>query len=682
LALVTTQGGGEMMIDVLISAGCDVNKRNYQGESPLFFYTAPSIIKHLLNYRADPFLRDNEGKTALDIAALDEDGDPAFRELADVLRVAMAGGPAARLRPSDTVNSSARNSGRSVKVPQEVEKPMLIALPASDLPIVAYSEEILRSVDQQTVTILQGETGSGKSSQLPRILVDNWRGDRPPFVYVTQPRRIAAISLARRVASEYGETVGNKVGFLIGNERAVCDRTQITFVTTGWLLQKLIFNPDFFYELTHLVLDEIHERGIDADLLYVIVKRLLANASHRAPRLVLMSATFNTGLFSQYFCPDEPLRELQVKVRKHKVDIFHLENLYEAPMLKSMPRGPFPDSDLTRLARKLDSKFPEHDADLTEQLTTLLVWLCRLLTSEHHTPRNSRQASMTARQQQEMKSRPALARPANEPWRRSRSGPAPVSDRDDGDEEWEGAHDEPGSDSTCCILVFVAGMGNIESIRDRFDEDKKANKDNDHVPGGRHWYDTTEFCMLHSVLDSKDQDAVFERIPHGHSRIILSTNIAESSVTIPGVRYVVDFGTHKEVEYDPRYRQDQLKQTWVSRSSAKQRAGRAGRLFPGHVFRLYPSALFERMEPYDRPEMLRKSLSSVILKLKSSCHAGNEAFRSAFHILQGSLQPPPLNTITEAYKELIERGALVGSTQMYKGEDFQDNTKITNLGAI
>jgi len=89
-----------------------------RGSHRCFFYTAPSIIKHLLNYRADPFLRDNEGKTALDIAALDEDEDPAFRELADVLRDAMAGGPAARLRPSDTVNSSARNSGRSVKVPQ------------------------------------------------------------------------------------------------------------------------------------------------------------------------------------------------------------------------------------------------------------------------------------------------------------------------------------------------------------------------------------------------------------------------------------------------------------------------------------------------------------------------------------------------------------------------------------
>ena len=185
--------------------------------------------------------------------------------------------------------------------------------------------------------------------------------------------------------------------------------------------------------------------------------------------------------------------------------------------------------------------------------------------------------------------------------------------------------------------------------------------------------------MLHSVLDSKNQDTVFTPIPHGHSRIILSTNIAESSVTIPGVRYVVDFGTHKEVEHDPRYRQESLRQTWISQSSAKQRAGRAGRLFPGHVFRLYSESLHNRMDAYDRPEMLRKSLASVILRLKSSCQSGNEAFRSAFHILQGSLQPPPLSTIAEAYKELIERGALQGSTRKIKG-DFHDNTKITNLG--
>ncbi len=256
------------------------------------------------------------------------------------------------------------------------------------LPIDRLLPTIVRRVRMEPLTVVQAATGSGKSSRIPATLVREWYSEHAvkereeqrriyaaalqaktgievrsessypaalrqhPFVLVTQPRRIAAISLAKRVASEMGEEVGKTVGFKIGHESMSDARTRLVFVTSGWLLQKLVHNPEYLAQCSHLVLDEIHERGLDADILYVILKRVvraliafdaqqgrpIAHASY--PSLVLMSATFNTDLFGAFFSPlwkethssraaaRSLTQAIVIETRRYPVQIYHLEALW------------------------------------------------------------------------------------------------------------------------------------------------------------------------------------------------------------------------------------------------------------------------------------------------------------------------------------------------------------------
>jgi DEAD/DEAH box helicase len=178
---------------------------------------------------------------------------------------------------------------------------------AKSLPVAAHRDDILDAVEHEPVVVIEADTGAGKSSQVPQYLLDSHTSESP-FILCTQPRRIAAISLAKRVAAERHEPVGHTVGFAIGQERVASlsrtHPTRIMFVTSGWLLQKLLHDAEFFQRCSHIVLDEIHERSIDADLLTLLLKEMLIEAEYsgiRAPRLVLMSATLNANLFAEYF---------------------------------------------------------------------------------------------------------------------------------------------------------------------------------------------------------------------------------------------------------------------------------------------------------------------------------------------------------------------------------------------
>jgi HrpA-like RNA helicase len=264
------------------------------------------------------------------------------------------------------------------------QKPGTLMQSPSTLPIASHRQRIVRSTLENVITVVHGETGCGKSSQVPKFLVSAARqqaeekqaeeegepgsagGDlRPTFIVVTQPRRIAAITLARRVAEELGEQVGETVGYAIGQDRCMDqgeEESKAMFVTGGWLLQKLLFNVDFFHRCTHLVLDEIHERSIDSDLLYLLVRQMLLHSLREGlptPRIVLMSATFNSGMFARYFGPcnvsvrprrmglapspedlaafsnPKPIDVLFVGVKRYPVDVVQSDQLADHPLLRS-----------------------------------------------------------------------------------------------------------------------------------------------------------------------------------------------------------------------------------------------------------------------------------------------------------------------------------------------------------
>lgn len=221
------------------------------------------------------------------------------------------------------------------------------------LPIFEHRASVISTVAENVVTIIQGgekslsvvkflagDTGCGKSSQVPLYLLQHCRSQKArALIIVTQPRRIAAISLAKRVAEEMGESIGHTVGFKIGND-AVADLgphpSQIVFVTSGWLLQKMMYNMSFFDECTHLILDEMHERSVDSDLLYLLVKQQLHSKvidSH-STRLLCMSATIDSEMFRDYFAvPGERIPPmLTVGVHRFPVDIIFIEDLKSHPI--------------------------------------------------------------------------------------------------------------------------------------------------------------------------------------------------------------------------------------------------------------------------------------------------------------------------------------------------------------
>ena len=160
----------------------------------------------------------------------------------------------------------------------------------------------------------------------------------PPLIICTQPRRIAAISLAKRVAEELKEPqLGKTVGYMIGSDRIVGRNTKIRFVTTGWAFEKLVHNDTFLSEITHLVLDEVHERSVDADLLHLLIKMILPRIPvEKRPKIVLMSATFDADVFASYYCPHDPPKTLFVGVQRYPVQSYFLDQIHNYPPLASL----------------------------------------------------------------------------------------------------------------------------------------------------------------------------------------------------------------------------------------------------------------------------------------------------------------------------------------------------------
>ncbi|PON40001.1 RNA helicase, ATP-dependent DEAH box [Trema orientale] len=390
-----------------------------------------------------------------------------------------------------------------------------------NLPAFKMKSEFLKAVAENQVLVVSGETGCGKTTQLPQFILEEeiscLRGGDCNII-CTQPRRISAISVSARISSERGESLGETVGYQIRLESKRSFETRLLFCTTGVLLRQLVQDP-LLTGVSHLLVDEIHERGMNEDFLLIILRDLLP----RRPdlRLILMSATINADLFSKYFgnAPTIHIPEVNIDSQYRN---------YSTSTRKSLEAWSGSQLDLGLVESTVE-------------------YICR--------------------------------------------------------------HEGPGA-----VLVFLTGWDDISKLLDK-------------VKGNRFLGDPSK-------------------------KIVLATNIAESSITIDDVVYVIDCGKAKETSYDALNKLACLLPSWISKASAHQRRGRAGRVQPGVCYKLYPKIIHDAMLQYQLPEILRTPLQELCLHIKSL------QLGTAGSFLAKALQPPDPLAVQNAIELLKTIGAL------------------------
>ncbi|MGH8030285.1 MAG: ATP-dependent RNA helicase HrpA, partial [Arenimonas sp.] len=438
----------------------------------------------------------------------------------------------------------------------------------SDLPIAREAEKIIELIAKHQVLVIAGETGSGKTTQLPKLCLAAGRG-RAGLIGCTQPRRIAARAVARRVAEELHVPLGGAVGYQVRFTENVGEDTYVKFMTDGILLAE-IASDRWLSRYDTIILDEAHERSLNIDFLLGYLKGLLA----RRPdlKLIVTSATIDTARFAQHF---DGAPVLAVEGRSYPVEVRYFtpgEDVREAAAT------PAPGSKRGRPGREPDAN--------TDPVSVV----------------------------------DAIVAAADEITR-------------------EDAHGD--------MLVFLAGE---REIRDA------------HLALARRKYRNTEVLALYARLSSKDQDRVFD--PGTQRRIVLATNVAETSLTVPRIRYVIDPGAARVKRYSPRLKLDRLHIEPVSQASADQRKGRCGRVAAGICYRLYSEADFQSRPRYTDPEILRASLSGVILRMLDLGLGRIEDFPF--------IDPPDPRAIADGWQQLGELGAVEA--------DVHNNRRLTSVG--
>ncbi|KAF3050674.1 putative ATP-dependent RNA helicase DHR1 [Didymella keratinophila] len=454
------------------------------------------------------------------------------------------------------------------------------------LPVVAEEQKIMEAIHNNDVVVVWGATGSGKTTQVPQFLFEAGYGSpdgpTPGLIGVTQPRRVAAVSMSKRVGAELGDH-GSKVAHQIRFDTTTNAKTAVKFMTDGVLLREI--TQDFILsKYSAIVIDEAHERSVNTDILIGMLSRIVdlrAGMSKEDPKvkplkLVIMSATLRISDFTENkrLFRSEPPPLLKAEGRQYTVTNHfarHTQRDYVEEMYRKVVRG----------HRKLPPG-------------AMLVFLTGQGEIMHLAKRLKQAFSST--QGQEVKTGKVRINPAE--------APLETEDLEFGPDD-KNDEDNDGSDSEDSVIT---GLDDDEDDKE-FDINEEKPEDtvmNVHV------------LPLYSQLPTNQQMRVFEPPPEGSRLIVLATNVAETSLTIPGVRYVFDCGRAKEKKYDLITGVQSFEVGWISKASANQRAGRAGRTGPGHCYRLYSSAVFERdFEEYAAPEISRTPLEGVVLQLKS-----------------------------------------------------------------
>lgn len=427
-----------------------------------------------------------------------------------------------------------------------------------ELPVSQRREEIKTLIAGNQVVIVCGETGSGKTTQLPKMCLQLGRGLRGQSIVHTQPRRLAATATAKRIAQELNSEVGQWVGFKIRFQDQSNASTAVKLVTDGILLAESQTDP-LFKKYDTIIIDEAHERSLNIDFLLGYLKDVLTKRSDL--KLIVTSATIDAERFSKHFenAQGQPAPVIEVSGRLYPVEVRYKDpNDFDTNRRKNAPVNPADEVD--------EDAFQAATLDAVEEL-------CR-----------------------------------------------------------EGQGD---------ILMFLPGEREIRDMANFLSKNMRQ---------------TLEILPLFARLTAQEQERIFK--PSGRRRVVLSTNVAETSLTVPGIRYVIDSGVARVKRYSYRNKVEMLQVERISKASANQRAGRCGRVANGVCIRLYAEADFVARAEYTDPEILRSSLASVILRMKSLHLTEVEDFPF--------LQRPMGRAIADGYQLLSELNALDDAGQLTK----------------
>ncbi|ERM93582.1 DExH-box ATP-dependent RNA helicase DExH3 isoform X2 [Amborella trichopoda] len=483
------------------------------------------------------------------------------------------------------------------------------------LPAYKEKERLLAGIARNQVTVISGETGCGKTTQLPQyILESEIESGRGAFcsIICTQPRRISAMAVAERVATERGDQLGESVGYKVRLEGMKGKNTHLLFCTSGILLRRLLSDRNL-NGITHVFVDEIHERGMNEDFLLIVLKDILPR--RRDLRLILMSATLNAELFSNFFggAPTVHIPGFTYPVRVH-----FLEDILEITGYKLTSFNQVDDygqEKLWKTQRQLMSRKRKN------QLTALVE---DALSKERFENYSSRARDSLACWNSDCIGFNLIEAVLCHICRKERPG---------------------------AVLVFMTGWDDISCLRDQLKAHPLLGDPN-----------RVLLVTCHGSMATSEQKLIFERASPNIRKIVLATNMAEASITVNDIVFVVDCGKAKETTYDALNNTPCLLPSWISRASARQRRGRAGRVQPGECYHLYPRCVYDAFAEYQLPELLRTPLNSLCLQIKSLLLGTIGEFLSA------ALQPPEPLAVQNAVEFLKVIGAL----------DEKEN--LTNLG--
>ncbi|KAI9338110.1 P-loop containing nucleoside triphosphate hydrolase protein [Zopfochytrium polystomum] len=558
---------------------------------------------------------------------------------------------------------------------------------ADVLPIHAYRQEIIDQISSNRVTILSAETGAGKSTTVPLLALESalsTHADRSPRILVSQPRRIAAKQLTSRVREQVHANAAAaatarlgafrfqrprlnwsevKVGYRIMNERDdEGPKTHIVYSTVGYMVRRLAGRSDELAGVTHIIVDEAHERSVDTDLLCLLIRRKMADPSLDF-KVVVMSATLETDLYMDYFIEKNPpartllsrravqadeRRVINVGARRFPVHRIYFESFMDHPDIRDI----FRQQEKARRTR-------EDENNVRLSTANELRSYFQLQLDKFQSAVEGKGAGATNLKPSLQSHDYVLA--AKLAFNLAGLfSPDPLPDPDNVD-----------ADIGHSVLVFLPGEGEIMTWLDYAEQLIRT------LQADRR--SRVAVYTLFAQGPRADMEEAFVNSKPGHLKIILATNIAESSVTIPDVTAIIDHGLRRSMEYNSNVGCQMLKLGWVSRASALQREGRAGRCREGFYYAMYTKSFHDVcLAAHDEPEIRALSLEQTILRVK-------QLFPQELlqHVLDDLMEPPDHRQVDQAIANLQDIGGFTRSP-LPKDEDLgpTDAYEVTFFGTI